>query len=190
MASINKRDRISKYFIDSTKFQIIHNGVESVSVRRIAEETGYSYATIYNYFTDLNALLWSVKKEMIHDFIEKLSHTIDGIEMNQVGIKQVFHLYVKYYFDHPNIYKFFYFYSVKSTEMNQEDPFDFANMWIKTFNLLMETHNLTIIDVQTISKTMLYTIQGILSLHFSQNSESTYESICQEIDEILDYLVQ
>lgn len=190
MLKVNKRNRISKYFIDSAKNQIIEKGIESVSVRRVAEDSGYSYATIYNYFADLNALLWAVKKEMIQDLILGLTNSLIGIELNQDGIKKIFHFYVKYFFDHPNIFRFFYFYSVKSTDLNVEETFDFSAMWENTFNSIRETNNLSSKDVQMISKTMINVIQGILTLHFSQNGEHDFENVCLEIDEILDYLVK
>jgi len=190
VTKITKKDRILKVFIEAAKTQILSQGIENVSVRRVAEETGYSYATIYNYFKDLNALLWEVKKEMIQDLIIWMSNTIPDTKGDLSGIKQIFHLYVKYYFDYPNVFKFFYFHTVIPTGDSLENTFDFNSMWMDTFSLLMETNQLTHNDIQTISKSVIYSLHGMLTLHFSQNGPHTYESICGEIDEILSYLVQ
>lgn len=190
VAKITKKDRILKVFIDATKTQILTQGIENVSVRRVAEETGYSYATIYNYFKDLNALLWEVKKEMIQDLIKWMSQTIPDSKRDLSGIEKIFHSYVKYYFDNPNVFKFFYFHTVIPTSNSIDNTFDFNSMWIDTFSFLIETNQLDLEDVQTISKSLIYTLHGILTLHFSQNGLHTYESVCSEIDEILSYLVQ
>lgn len=176
--------------MESAKKQIIENGIESVSVRKIAEDTGYSYATIYNYFADLNAFLWVVKKEMIKDLISWLTNSLIGIELNLDGIKKIFHLYIKYFFDYPNIYKFFFFYSVTPTNLNIEETFDFDTLWLNTFDSIRETNNLSVNAIQTIQKTMTNVVQGILTLHFSQNGRHDFEYVCLEIDEILDYLVK
>jgi len=190
VTKITKKDRILKVFIEAAKNQILTQGIENVSVRRVAEETGYSYATIYNYFKDLNALLWDVKKEMIQDLIQWMTLSSPDMKLDLDGIKQVFHSYVKYYYDNPNVFKFFYFYTVVPTSDSIENTFDFNSMWVDKFSFLMETNQLDLVDIQTISKSLIYTIHGILTLHFSQNGPQTYESVCGEIDEILSYLVQ
>lgn len=189
MIKVNKKDRILKIFIDAAKHQVINYGIENVSVRKVAEDTGYSYATIYNYFSDLNELLWAVKKEIIQDLIQWMSK-MKTHDYDLDGVKQIFHLYIQYYFEYPNIFKFFYFHSVTPTEGTLEDTIDFDSMWINTFSQLMKSHHLSLDDITTISKALIYVIHGALTLHFSQNNHLTYTSLCDEIDQILDYLVQ
>lgn len=190
VTKITKKDRILKVFIEAAKAQILTQGIENVSVRRVAEESGYSYATIYNYFKDLNALLWEVKKEMIQDLIHWMTLMIPDSKHDLDGVKQVFHSYIKYYFDNPNVFEFFYFYTVVPTGETIENTFDFNAMWVDTFSFLMKTHHLEFDEIQTISKSLIYTLHGILTLHFSHNGSHSYESVCREIDEILNYLVQ
>lgn len=48
--------KIRSFFIESTKATIKGEGIRAVSARNIAKEAGYSYATIYNYFSDLKEL--------------------------------------------------------------------------------------------------------------------------------------
>ncbi|WBW96699.1 TetR/AcrR family transcriptional regulator [Oceanirhabdus sp. W0125-5] len=52
-----QRQRMMKYFIDAAKEIIKEEGVKSLSARKVGERAGYSYATIYNYFDDINTLL-------------------------------------------------------------------------------------------------------------------------------------
>ena len=182
----NKRDRISKLFIEIAKDMIIREGVLSVSVRKIADEAGYSYATIYNYFDDLNSLLWAVKKDMIQDLIIWMDeqHSSD-----LVGIKHLFHRYIEYYITNPNIFRFFYFYSLEVPIEELEQEFNFSLMWNATFSGVMEEYNLSLSDLEIISKTLIYSIHGILTLHFSQNGNLNMNIICSDIDKIIDYLI-
>ena len=69
---IRKKQRIRTYFLEAAREIILNDGVESVTVRKVADMAGYSYATIYNYFSDLNQLHWEVKKLMINDIVEAL----------------------------------------------------------------------------------------------------------------------
>lgn len=62
-----KKDYVKSKFVEAAKAIILQDGVLSVTVRRIAEITGYSYATIYHYFQDLNELLLETKLSMILD---------------------------------------------------------------------------------------------------------------------------
>ena len=52
-----QKQRMMKYIIDAAKEIIKEDGVKGLSARKVGEKAGYSYATIYNYFTDLNTLL-------------------------------------------------------------------------------------------------------------------------------------
>ena len=52
------------YFIQAAKEILKGEGLESMSVRNIADQAGYSYATLYNYFKDVKDLIL----ECIKDF--------------------------------------------------------------------------------------------------------------------------
>ena len=45
------------YFIEATEKLIRSDGVEGLSIRKIASEAGYNSATLYNYFEDLEHLV-------------------------------------------------------------------------------------------------------------------------------------
>lgn len=46
------------YFIDAANQIIENEGIESVTIRKVADIAGYNSATLYNYFNDLNHLLF------------------------------------------------------------------------------------------------------------------------------------
>lgn len=186
---INRKDRTSSYFVETTKQHIMQAGIESVSVRKIAEDSGYSYATIYNYFTDVNDLLWTTKKSMISDLVVYMNDSTDIDVFDLEGIKHLFHTYMKYYFEYPNVFKFFYFYEVVPNNLNDNEAFDFNDQWVNTFNHLVQNKQIKIEEVQIITKTIIYAVHGLLMLHFSQNGKQSFESACLEVDQLIDYLV-
>lgn len=183
---INKRNRISKIFVDIAKDIIVNEGVQNVSVRKIADEAGYSYATIYNYYDDLNSLLWSVKKELIQELIV---HMGNNPSKNLNDIKQLFHRYIAYYINYPNVFKFFYFYPLDISTDDIEHEFNFSLMWSKTFSGIMDEYQLNISDIQVISKCLIYSIHGLLMLHFNQNGSTNMKTISSDVDQIIDYLI-
>ena len=48
-----KKKRVMMYFIEATQELILNEGIENLSIKKIAEKAGYNTATIYNYFEDL-----------------------------------------------------------------------------------------------------------------------------------------
>ncbi len=46
------------YFIDATNEIIENEGIESVTIRKVANLAGYNSATIYNYFENLDHLIF------------------------------------------------------------------------------------------------------------------------------------
>lgn len=59
--------RMKRYFIDAAKEILADEGVKKLSVRKVGDRAGYSYATIYNYFKDLNELLSICLADMLED---------------------------------------------------------------------------------------------------------------------------
>ena len=52
-----QEQRIKSYFIQATKEILKGEGLKCISVRNIADKAGYSYATLYNYFKDVQDLI-------------------------------------------------------------------------------------------------------------------------------------
>lgn len=182
-----KSDLVKKEFVDAAKNIILKDGVAAVTVRKIAEATGYSYATIYHYFKDLDSLLLAVKERMVADVGAHMMST-DTMSFRDVSdVKRVNRLYVQFYLDNPHIYDFFYSYRFT----NQASPnydLQFQDIWYLTYEPFVASGQLRKEDVVTVAKTIIYTIQGQLALYFSSNG-LTRESLFQDMDNIVDYLL-
>ena len=63
-----QEERIKTYFLDSAKNLLRAEGLKGVSVRNVAYRAGYSYATLYNYFKDINDLLF----RCVEDFCQEV----------------------------------------------------------------------------------------------------------------------
>ena len=55
-----QEQRMKGYFLQATKDMLKSEGLKSVNVRAIADRAGYSYATLYNYFKDINDLKYDL----------------------------------------------------------------------------------------------------------------------------------
>jgi AcrR family transcriptional regulator len=188
-----KRQRVKIYFLEAAKEIISSEGVENISVRKVADIAGYSYATIYNYFSDLNELLCEVKVSMINDIAEWLQKKMQQSTYDIEGIKKLFGVYISYYFKNPNIFRFFYLHSLEKPDKRMadgvEEP-DYSEMWKETFRGLVIEGKLQEKDIEVLSKIFIYSIHGMLVLSLSYNGDLTEENVYKDIEKIVDYLLK
>lgn len=100
-----QKQRMMNYFICAAKEIVLEEGVKGLSVRKVGDRAGYSYATIYNYFTDLNTLLFYC----VFDFLEDCYKYLIAFKDESLDIRQqvlTFTVeYFRYFAAHPDIFK-------------------------------------------------------------------------------------
>lgn len=100
-----QRQRMMTYFIDAAKEIIKEEGVKGITARKIGEKAGYSYATIYNYFGDINSLLMYCAFE----FLEDCHKYMLSFKDNEVDCREQIIIYSSAYFrffaENPNMFQ-------------------------------------------------------------------------------------
>ena len=103
------RNNIRRFFIEATREIIDEHGIEGVSIRRIAKQTGYNSATIYNYFGSLDSLISLALMKYFREYLTALSKNVkeDG------NPKENFYTIWEYFFDtcfeQPKIFYYLFF---------------------------------------------------------------------------------
>ncbi|MHB8130205.1 MAG: TetR/AcrR family transcriptional regulator [Mobilitalea sp.] len=184
-----KNQRVKSYFIQAAKEIILSEGVENVSVRKVADKAGYTFTTLYNYFKDLNELLLEVKNVMIKDVMihtqGKLTDKIYDLE----DIKKTNYTYVSYYIERPHVFRFFYLHRFNPEEAATPELPDFEKLWQKTYRGFVMSGTIKESEVPVVAKTMIYAIHGMLALYFSDNGMTT-EILYDELDKISEYILK
>jgi AcrR family transcriptional regulator len=90
-----KRKRTLQYFIDAAKKIIEKEGVKQVTARKVGELSGFSYATIYNYFKDLKELL----AYCALDYLKECSKEMMSIDTEGLNIISIIEKYNTTYFN-------------------------------------------------------------------------------------------
>lgn len=188
---ISKKERTQKEIIEAAKNIIRDKGHEAVTVRNLAEVTGYSYTNLYYYFKDLNALLWSLRLAMIEDMITELTAASLTKEDSVEEILSAFFSYTEYFFKHPNVFRFFYFYPFAQPEgddsyQNLEQRFH--SIWQTSFSRLVQEGVIQTEDIEVVAKTIIYALQGMILLSFSANGAAKKEDIKAELVKLVNYL--
>jgi len=184
-----KRDRIRDYFLNAAKEIINEDGVESITVRSVAERAGYSYATLYNYFEDLNSLLWHTKLSLINDVFAWMKEAVADVPRDIAGLKKTYEIYMSYYFDHPNAFKFFYNHRIAAPDL-QSSPYevDFDKAMRETFKSIVLSCKLRDEDVPLAYRLFVYVVHGLLMLHFSGNANSSLKMAVGEMGMMIDFI--
>jgi len=184
-----KRDRIREYFLNAAKEIIMHDGAESVTVREVANRAGYSYATLYNYFEDLNDLLRETKQSMFRDVFAWMTKAVSDVPKDISGLKKTYEIYMSYYFDHSHVFNFFYNHKISAPE-TPNDPYnkDFDQSMRETFKSLALSCQLLEEDVPLAYRLLVYVVHGLLTLHFSGNTNSSLEMAVGEMGMMIDFI--
>lgn len=186
-----KKERTQKEIIQAAK-KIVHDkGYEAVTVRHLAEVTGYSHTNLYYYFKDLNSLLWELRLVMIEDMISELASVSFAKDDPVEEILDALFCYTDYFFSHPNIFRFFYFYSFVPPE--GDDSFQklekrFNGMWQTSFSRLLQEGVIQADAIEVAAKTIIYALQGMIMLSFSSNGLTKQEDIKEELVKLVNYL--
>jgi AcrR family transcriptional regulator len=186
-----KKERTQKEIIEAAKDIIHDKGHEAVTVRYLAEVTGYSYTNLYYYFKDVNALLWTLRLDMIEDMITELTSIPFMKEDPVEEILDAFFCYTDYFFKHPNVFRFFYFYPFVQPEGDnsyQKLEQRFHSMWQTSFIRLIQENIIQTEDIEVVAKTIIYALQGMIMLSFSSNGDTKKEDIKDELVQLVNYL--
>lgn len=188
-----KNENTQQLLLKATKELVLSEGYEAVTVRRIARAAGCTYPLLYHYYKDMDALFWQLRLDMIEEMIVELSPVSKQLKDPIDELKQIFASYARYYFERPNIFRFFYFYPFKKAESNNKFvnlEWRFHEMWQKTFANLVQTGHMSADDVETVAKAIIFSIQGMILLSLSANGSLEEKKVYQEIDRFIDYLLR
>lgn len=103
-----QEERIRGYFIEAAKETLKGEGLKAVSVRTVSERAGYSFATLYNYFKDLNELIFICVKDFMEECETMIDESSAGMEPGSERLKKRMKTYIRYFTQYPGTFELFY----------------------------------------------------------------------------------
>lgn len=188
-----QEQRMRGYFIQATKNILKGEGLKSISVRNIADQAGYSYATLYNYFKDVNELIFLC----VNDFQEECkSFVADQTRQTPEGLdklKAAVMAYISYFVEYPGIFDLFYvaqvgdFGNKQSTidviSRSLDDVCDSAWNDCVSRNQFPEEH------VESSKNQLKYTVIGLLVYYLNRRTPDSYADFMKHANGQIDYLL-
>lgn len=122
-----KVKRIIKVFVNSTINLMEKDGIENITVRKVAEKSGYNPATIYNYFDNSRQLIFFASINFMNDYFKAIEQILDNSNDPLDNYIKLWETFCKYSFKNPKIY-----YSIFGENI-EENPTVLINKYFKLF---------------------------------------------------------
>lgn len=99
-----KQKRVMTYFIEATEELILAEGVEGVSINKVAKKAGYNSATIYNYFDSIEHLILYASINYLREYVKDLKNEIDESKDAYTIYKKIYEVFNRHSFKSPEIF--------------------------------------------------------------------------------------
>lgn len=96
--------RMMSYFIDATAKIIEEEGIENVTIRKVADAAGYNSATIYNYFEDLSHLILFASLKFLKKYTDAIPQYLSKAKTPLDRYFLIWECFCKHSFESPHIY--------------------------------------------------------------------------------------
>lgn len=188
-----QESRMRGYFIEATKDMIKGEGLKSLSVRSIADRAGYSFATMYNYFRDVNELVFICAQDFFDDLSKFVNENIDQNKAGKEMISQKTKAYISFFTEYPGIFELFFI--AKMGELgNKVNTLNVINNsldvicsaeWSKLIDEGKETKE----TVALISKSLKVTTIGLLVAYMNRMDPRDYLEFKSNVNEQIERIL-
>jgi AcrR family transcriptional regulator len=97
-------ERVMRYFIDAAAEIIEKEGIEQVTIRKVADIAGYTSSTAYNYFKEFTHLLFFASMKFTKDYIKELPLFLEKGENTIEKWLQSWICFCQHSFESPQIF--------------------------------------------------------------------------------------
>jgi len=181
-----QEERMRRYFINAAKGILKGEGLRNISVRNIAKEAGYSYATLYNYFKDVQDLVFECVKDFLTECDEIIKRETDHIPRGYDKIKGITKSYVKYFVQYPGIFELFFI--EKARDLSTKQPtIELINSFFDglckpEWDFLIEKKKVTIGKAAAVQSQLNFSILGMLLLYINRRHPKTYQEFIELLE--------
>ncbi|MFZ4546544.1 MAG: TetR/AcrR family transcriptional regulator [Bacteroidales bacterium] len=188
-----QEQRMKGYFMQATKELLKGEGLKSLNVRNIAQQAGYSFATLYNYFKDVKELVFLCVDDFQKECTAEISQKVNGIPCGPAKIKAITKAYMAYFVQYPSVFNLFFI--EKLGDIGQKQPT--ANL-IYTFlerltaeewGFCQKEFNLQENEIAKAKAELNYVTAGMLLFYMNRIQPVSYKEFAQAIDIQIDAIV-
>ena len=184
-----RQRRIINYFIDAADEMIRQEGIDAVTIRKVADKAGYTSATLYNYFENLTHLIFLAAMNHLEEYYKEVVQRVKNCK-NPVDIYlTISECFCEYSFSKPEIY-YLLFYEYEDGKVGEytrqyyelyEDKKKYAS---RTLSKIIDVNNLS---MRSYIMIMDCVEEGYFTLDngkdFNEVAMRLYRSILEDVKE-------
>ncbi|RKD23699.1 transcriptional regulator, TetR family [Caminicella sporogenes DSM 14501] len=99
-----QKKRMMAYFIQAANKIIEEEGIEAVTIRKVADLAGYNSATIYNYFENLDHLIFFTCMKYLREYVLSLPQNFNKMKNSIDKYLAIWKAFCYHSFKNPKIY--------------------------------------------------------------------------------------
>jgi len=177
-----QEQRVRGYFVQAANEILRGEGISNLSVRNVAEKAGYSYATLYNYFKNINELL----SVCIIDFIQEGRKFIVGETKNiphgKERLKAIISSYIKFFIQYPGIFELFFITPLKNSNSAKAIISFLEETCSDDWDYIIQNEEFSKDTIETNKESIKYIITGILVLYNNRRYPTDYAKFQKTLD--------
>ncbi len=174
------------YFLDAARELLKAEGLRSISVRSIAERAGYSYATLYSYFKDLNELIFLC----VQDFYEECkSQVLQSVQRKEKGIRRLkasVRAYADFFIQYPGIFELFFIEKIGNATNKKQVlaliRHSLDNVCEEDWHYCMSQGLLPADSIGLMKSQLRHTVLGLLLLYLHRDVPASYADFVSQLN--------
>ena len=104
-----RQRRIMSYFVEAADEIIKQEGLSAVTTRKVADKAGYTSATLYNYFDNLNHLIFIASMTRLIDYYDEVNRRVKKCKNPMEVFLTISECFCEYSFRDPELYSLLFF---------------------------------------------------------------------------------
>lgn len=189
-----QEERMRGYFVTAAKDLIRGEGLAVVSARNVAERAGYSYATLYNYFKDINDLIFSCVEDFMQECRDFVLQNTKIKEPGKEALLEISRNYTKYFVQYPSSFDLLFLQkknAISSKESNMSKIHTFFNSFaIDNWNYIQKTYKGSEQSITSAMDCHSLALHGLLTLYLTRRKEMGYKEFMEQVNRITEYIVE
>ncbi|MBN1463896.1 MAG: TetR/AcrR family transcriptional regulator, partial [Paludibacteraceae bacterium] len=182
-----KEQRIKEYFVQATKELLKAEGIKSLTVRNISDRAGYSYATLYNYFKDINELIFLCVNDFYGECENFVANQTAGISEPKEKLTAKIKSYINYFVEYPDIFDLFFLTKVGDfggkTETITIITHSLERICEQEWNYLVGEGLIMLNKAEELKKMLKLTVTGLLLFYLNRMSPKSYTDFIAQANE-------
>ena len=177
------------YFIEAAKKIIREEGTQNLTVKKVADLAGFAPGTLYNYFSNLNALYAYCVEEFWNECKIQVERSVKNIEDPKEKIIVSSNAYANYFIDNQNVFKLIFLEDLKNVPEDIKEKVynpEVVKLLGEYLKQLTEGKK----EIEKLGNIVANYIHGILLFFIMDRADETREEINNLLKNNINYILE